>query len=104
VEGFAKSLEEFDAALATFLPKLQSSDLLILTADHGCDPDSRWPTTDHSREYVPIVAYAPGQGTAPTGRNLGIRETLSDIGQTVAENFGTAIPHGISFLEQLGSQ
>jgi phosphopentomutase len=103
VEGFAKSLEEFDAALATFLPKLQASDLLILTADHGCDPDPRWPTTDHSREYVPIVAYTPGQGSAPSGRDLGIRETLSDIGQSVAENFGAAIPHGKSFLGQLTS-
>jgi phosphopentomutase len=103
VDGFAKSLEEFDAALDAFLPKLQSSDLLILTADHGCDPDPRWPTTDHSREYVPIVAYTAGQGTADSGRDLGIRETLSDIGQTVAENFGAAIPHGKSFLDQLGS-
>jgi phosphopentomutase len=101
VEGFAKSLEEFDAALETFLPKLHPSDLLILTADHGCDPDSRWPTTDHSREYVPIVAYTPRRGSVRTGVNLGIRDTLSDIGQTVAENFGAAIPHGRSFLGDL---
>jgi phosphopentomutase len=59
VEGFAKSLEEFDAFLAKFLPLLSRHDLLMITADHGCDPDPRWPTTDHSREYVPILAYSP---------------------------------------------
>src|ERR1700736_2879747 len=59
VEGFAKSLEEFDQLLSAFLPLLQPSDLLLITADHGCDPDPRWPTTDHSREYVPILAYSP---------------------------------------------
>jgi phosphopentomutase len=106
VEGFAKSLEEFDAALAAFLPLLTPSDLLILTADHGCDPDPRWPTTDHSREYVPVLVYAPAQNAAPEssqrGRNLGTRPTLADLGQTVAENFGAAIPHGESFLAVLG--
>jgi phosphopentomutase len=105
VEGFAKSLEEFDAALAAFLPLLTPSDLLILTADHGCDPDPRWPTTDHSREYVPVLAYAPAQDAAPEsspwGRNLGTRATLADLGQTVAQIFGTAIPHGESFLAVL---
>jgi phosphopentomutase len=95
VEGFAKSLEEFDRLLADLLPLLVLSDLLIITADHGCDPDPRWSTTDHSREYVPILAYSPGTGA---GINLGIRSTLADMGQTIAENFGTAIPHGMSFL------
>jgi phosphopentomutase len=69
VEGFAKSLEEFDAQLAQFLPLLTRDDLLMITADHGCDPDPRWDTTDHSREYVPILAYSPtfaaGQGIQP---------------------------------------
>lgn len=59
VEGFAKSLEEFDAQLAQFLALLARADLLMITADHGCDPDPRWETTDHSREYVPILAYSP---------------------------------------------
>jgi phosphopentomutase len=59
VEGFAKSLEEFDAQLAQFLPLLTRDDLLMITADHGCDPDPRWETTDHSREYVPILAFSP---------------------------------------------
>ena len=98
VEGFAQSLEEFDDWLAKFLPTLNKSDLLIITADHGCDPDPRWPTTDHSREYVPILAYTPAK---QKGTPLGPRATLSDMGQTVAENFGAIIPHGKSFLSDL---
>jgi len=98
VEGFAKSLEEFDEALTAFLPLLQKTDLLIITADHGCDPDPRWATTDHSREYVPILAYSPG---TPAAANLGVRSTLADMGQTIAENFGGAIPHGKSFLREI---
>jgi len=98
VEGFAKSLEEFDRLLGGFLLQLEKKDLLMITADHGCDPDPRWETTDHSREYVPILAYSPESGA---GVNLGTRETLADMGQTVAENFGEAIPHGKSFLDAL---
>jgi len=100
VEGFAKSLEEFDAWLTAFSPQLSPTDLLMITADHGCDPDSRWETTDHSREYVPILAYSPA---AATGANLGVRETLADMGQTIAQNFGAAIPHGTSFLREVTS-
>ena len=95
VQGFARSLEEFDAWLGPFLGSLKTSDLLLITADHGCDPDPAWPTTDHSREYVPILAYS---GALRTGGNLGVRTTLADMGQTVAQNFGGAIPHGASFL------
>src|SRR5271165_3835805 len=98
VEGFAESLEEFDRMLGPFLKLLNSSDLLMITADHGCDPDPRWPTTDHSREYVPILAYSPASGA---GVNLGVRATLADMGQTIAEHFGGSIPHGKSFLHQL---
>lgn len=98
VEGFARSLEEFDRLLGPMLASLRDSDLLLITADHGCDPDSVNPTTDHSREYVPILAYSSG---ARAGENLGTRATLSDMGQTVAENFGGAIPHGTSFLAQV---
>jgi phosphopentomutase len=101
VEGFAKSLEEFDRTLGDFLAVLNLSDLLIITADHGCDPDPRWPTTDHSREFVPILAFSPGSGA---GVNLGVRDTLADMGQTIAENFGAAIPHGTSFLRQITGQ
>jgi len=98
VEGFAKSLEEFDRQLAAYLPLLKPSDLLMITADHGCDPDPRWETTDHSREYVPIIAYSPKYAT---GVNLGTRATLADMGQTIAENFGGKILHGASFLKEL---
>jgi phosphopentomutase len=100
VEGFARSLEEFDALLGPFLASLEKSDLLMLTADHGCDPDPVNPTTDHSREYVPIVCYSPSARGA--GLNLGVRSTLADMGQTVADNFATAkILHGASFLSSL---
>lgn len=96
VEGFARSLEEFDSLLGPLLGALKDSDLLMLTADHGCDPDPVNPTTDHSREYVPIVAYTP---SFSAGANLGTRSTLADMGQTVAENFGGKIPHGESFAD-----
>ena len=98
IEGFARSLEEFDRLLGDFLPQLRDTDILLITADHGCDPDPRWETTDHSREYAPILAYAPA---LPGGVNLGVRSTLADMGQTVAENFGARIPHGQSFLREL---
>ena len=101
VEGFAKSLEEFDRLLGEFLPLLSLSDMLMITADHGCDPDPRWATTDHSREFVPILAYSPGGGT---GVNLGVRDTLADMGQTIAENFGGTIAHGRSFLSEMRKQ
>jgi phosphopentomutase len=100
VEGFARSLEEFDAMLGPFLEKLLDTDLLLITADHGCDPDPVNPTTDHSREYVPILAYSPG---AAGGANLGIRSTLADMGQTVAENFGASLQRGLSFLDEVRS-
>jgi phosphopentomutase len=67
--------------------------LVILTADHGCDPTT--PSTDHSREYVPLLVWG---GAAV---NLGLRLTLSDIGQTIAENFGVRIGKGTSFLREL---
>jgi phosphopentomutase len=92
VEGYAKALEAVDAWVPSLLAKLTPGDLLIFTADHGCDPTV--PGTDHTREYVPLLAYSPGQ----PGRDLGLRATLSDIGQTVAENFGTNLKHGTSFL------
>ena len=98
LEGFASSLEEFDTQLAPYLKLLGEKDLLIITADHGCDPDPRWETTDHSREYVPILACTPAQ---KTGANLGTRSTLADMGQTIAQNFATVIPHGTSFLPAL---
>ena len=96
VEGYARALEEFDAWLPAFLDRLENPDLAIITADHGCDPTT--PSTDHSREYVPMLVCGP---KARSGINLGLRPTLSDIGQTVAENFGTRIERGTSFLSSI---
>ena len=96
VEGYAAALEAFDDWLPELLERLGGRDLLILTADHGCDPTT--PSTDHSREYVPLLAYGPA---AKWGVNLGVRPTLSDIGQTVAENFDVHIEKGASFLSAI---
>jgi phosphopentomutase len=96
VEGYGRALEEADAWLPSLLGKLTADDLLILTADHGCDPTT--PSTDHSREYVPLLAYSSKR---PRGASLGTRATLSDIGQTVAENFGVHTTKGTSFLSDL---
>jgi len=96
VEGYAAALEQFDAWLPDLLRKLNDGDLAILTADHGCDPTT--PSTDHSREYVPLLVCGP---KVRAGVDLGVRDTLSDVGQTVAENFETAIGRGISFLSSV---
>ncbi len=96
VEGYARALEDFDASLPALEKAMKPGDLLILTADHGCDPTI--PGTDHSREYVPIVTYGPGR---PAGRDLGVRASLADVGQTVAENFGCRLERGESFLQAL---
>lgn len=96
VEGYATALEQFDAWLPGFLERLGEGDLAILTADHGCDPTT--PSTDHSREYVPLLVCGP---RARAGIDLGLRPTLSDIGQTVAENFGVHIQRGESFLSAI---
>lgn len=94
VEGYAEALEAADQWLPSLNPA--DNDLVVLSADHGCDPTT--PSTDHSREYTPLLAYGPAvQG----GVNLGTRSTLADIGQTVAENFGTSIPVGVSFLKDI---
>ncbi|MCZ2079242.1 MAG: phosphopentomutase [Bryobacterales bacterium] len=95
-EGYARALEAVDEWLPGLRVSCQDEDLVIFTADHGCDPTT--PSTDHSREYVPLLAWGPN---AAVGRALGTRETLSDIGQTVAENFGVHIANGKSFLEEI---
>lgn len=96
IEGYGAALEQFDAWLPEFDRALRPGDLAIFTADHGCDPCV--PGTDHTREYVPLLAYGPG---AKRGVDLGLRATLSDIGQTVAANFGASLARGQSFLSQL---
>ena len=98
IEGYGSALEQFDGWLPEFRAALREDDLAILTADHGCDPTI--PGTDHSREYVPVLATGP---KARGGVDLGLRASLSDIGQTVAANFGASLAHGESFLRQIAA-
>ncbi|HYW45673.1 MAG TPA: phosphopentomutase [Bryobacteraceae bacterium] len=96
IEGYGSALEQFDQWLPEFESRLNPGDLAVFTADHGCDPTV--PGTDHTREYVPLLAFGP---EARPGVDLGLRGSLSDIGQTVAENFGASIERGDSFLRQI---
>ncbi len=94
--GYAANLERFDARLKDLLPRLRTDDLMVITADHGNDPTT--PSTDHSREHVPLVVTGPKVKAV----NLGTRQTFADLGQTVADNFGVAaMRHGTSFLPQI---
>jgi phosphopentomutase len=96
IAGYGAALEEFDRWLPQFRGALRTDDLAILTADHGCDPTV--PGTDHTREYVPLLVLGP---RVKGGVDLGLRASLSDIGQTVAANFGTSISRGASFLDNI---
>ncbi|NBJ70238.1 MULTISPECIES: phosphopentomutase [Clostridia] len=96
-DGYAEALEAYDARLEEVLEKLQDDDLLIITADHGNDPTHHG--TDHTREYVPLLAYHIG---IQEGKELPIRETFADIGATIADNFQVKLPkHGTSFLNTI---
>jgi len=95
--GFAAGLAEFDAAIPDIEKNLRPDDLLFITADHGNDPTTS--STDHSREYVPLLALGPG---LRRGQDLGTRATFADLGQTAAEHLGvTPTPDGASFLAAL---
>ncbi|MEK6320824.1 MAG: phosphopentomutase [Acidobacteriota bacterium] len=96
VEGYARSLEEFDLRMPEIQEEMREDDLLMISADHGCDPGDV--STDHTREYVPVLAWGP---RARAGVDLGIRSSLADIGQTVAENFGLTLQAGRSFLREI---
>lgn len=95
-EGYAKALEEFDTRLPEIMAAMKDDDLLMITADHGNDPTKEG--SDHTREYVPLLVYARN---ARAGVALATRQSLSDIGQTIAENFGLSIADGVSFLKDL---
>jgi phosphopentomutase len=95
-EGYGAALEQFDAWLPQFQGAIRPDDLAIFTADHGCDPTV--PGTDHTREYVPLLVSGP---KVRAGVDLGLRASLSDIGQTVAANFDASIENGASFLRQI---
>ena len=93
VAGYAAALESFDRALPEIHRRLKAGDLVILTADHGCDPT--WRGTDHTRERVPVMAFGPGIRS----RDIGVRPTYADIGESVAAHLGIpAGSHGWSFL------
>jgi phosphopentomutase len=99
VRGYAENLERFDARLARLLPLLRADDVLVVTADHGNDPTT--PSTDHSREHVPV--FVCGAPVRP-GVNLGDRNTFADLGQTLAELFGVGpLEHGTSFLAEIST-
>ncbi len=93
--GYARALEALDRALPRLFAKLRAGEVCAITADHGCDPTT--PSTDHSREYVPLLVHAPGRG----GGALGTRGSFADLGATVAEFFGLRPAAGASFLAEL---
>ncbi len=96
-QGYGEALEEYDERLTEVLERMEEDDLLLITADHGNDPIHHG--TDHTREYVPLLAYYKG---IKEGTDLGIRKTFADIGATIADNFEVKLPeHGKSFLERL---
>ena len=94
--GYARALREIDAALPGIAARLRDDDVLVLTADHGNDPT--FPGSDHTREYVPLIAWSPARAE---GADLGVRESFCDLGATVAEFFGAPAPRGRSFLSQV---
>ena len=98
LEGYARALTDFDKRLGEMLPLLRDDDMLIITADHGCDPST--PSTDHSREYTPMVVYGKN---IKNGVNLGTRESFADIGSTVLDWFGEdeSLIYGKSFLKEV---
>lgn len=97
VKGYGEALTVFDNALPELIAALGPEDLLIVTADHGCDPAT--PSTDHSREYIPILAMGPA---AKAGVNIGVRDTFADIAATILTFFGMDNPlQGTSFYQQI---
>jgi len=96
IEGYAEALEYFDGRLSEVFDAMREDDVLYITADHGCDPS--WPGTDHTREFVPIIAYRKGL----QGVDLGHRSTFADLGQTLAEQFGLErMQYGHSFYSSI---
>jgi phosphopentomutase len=97
IAGYAANLQRVDEGLGRILPTLRPADLLVVTADHGNDPST--PSTDHSREYVPLLLTG---ARVRAGVDIGTRATFADLGQTLAENFGVGpLAHGTSFLAQI---
>ncbi len=99
IEGFARALERFDSRLPEIEAAMRDGDLMIITADHGNDPT--FPGSDHTREYAPLLVYG---NSARAGVDLGKRDSLADIGQTIAENFGLRLTAGRSFLTDISQR
>lgn len=95
-QGYAKALEEFDARLPELTAALNNDDILVITADHGCDPTTI--STDHSREYVPILVYG---SKVQGGVNLGVRSSFADLAATIADIFGLQFNVGTSFADEI---
>jgi phosphopentomutase len=97
IEGYANALKEFDERLPEITGAMRENDLLIITADHGCDPT--FPGTDHTREYIPLLVYGKN---IKKGVNLGVRESFADIAATAGDFLGTeAVPNGRSFRKEI---
>jgi len=96
-QGYARALMEFDAGLQALLERLRKSDLLLITADHGCDPTFT-ETTDHTREYVPILSFSK---SSIRGGSLGVRESFADVAATLGDVFQVKSAAGKSFYPQL---
>ena len=97
VGGYARNLEQFDRRLSAIVPRLREDDLLMVTADHGNDPTTS--STDHSREYVPLLVAGK---QVRAGVDLGTRRTFADLGQTLADMFGVGpLANGTSFLMEI---
>ena len=93
IAGYAHALEEFDARIPQLLAELQDDDLVVIAADHGCDPS--FVGSDHTREHIPVLAFGPKTSSQFIGR----RDTFADIGQSLAEYLGIdALSHGVSFI------
>jgi len=102
IAGYGEAVEEVSRRLPALMEKLEPGDLLIITADHGCDPSFKG--TDHTREYVPLLVFHKEKTPPGGGESLGIREAFSDVAATLAEYFGAPpYPRGRSFLEKVGN-
>lgn len=96
VQGYAQALEEFDGKLGELLAELKNGDVLVVTADHGCDPS--YTGTDHTREYVPVMVVGD---LIKTNITVGIRQSFADLGATIAAAFGQQLPKGNSFWTEI---
>ena len=97
IEGYASALEYFDGKLPEIMASMHDDDILFITADHGCDPTT--PSTDHSREYVPLLVYGKN---VKAGVDLGVRKSFADLGQTISDYLGLgATFEAESFLQDI---